>query len=249
MLTLGISSKGQVRTRLGPIVVSGVGQADDSALVSNDLHSLNFLLQLTNDFCRKYQVQLSSDKTKLLVYHRKDQQATVDYWQHINPIKVNGIPIKFSETAEHVGMLRSVVGNLPSLLARISAHKRALGAVLHSGLARSHRANPAASLRIQRLYTNPVLFSDIGSLVLNSQESQVVAQHHKETISNLQRLLHKTPRTVIYFLAGSLPGEAFLHLRQFSIFGMVSRLPRSVLHKHAVNVFKNVTLSRSSWFH
>ena len=30
---------------------------------------------------------------------------------------------------------------------------------------------------------------------------------------------------------------------------MVSRLPRSALNKHAINVFKNVTLSRSSWFH
>ena len=146
-------------------------------------------------------------------------------------------------------MLRSVVGNLPSLLTRISAHKRALGAVLFTGLARSHRANPAASLRIQQLYANPVLFSDIGSLVLTNQESQVIAQHHKETISNLQRLLHKTPRAVIYFLAGSLPGEAFLHLRQLSIFGMVSRLPNSILHKHAVNIFKNITQSRSSWFH
>ena len=129
---------------LGPLAVSGIGQADDTALVSNNLHSLNFLLHLTFDFCKKYQVQLCSDKTKLLVYHKKDQQDVVDYWEHANPIKVNGKQIGYSDVAEHVGVVRSVEGNLPSLLSRISSHKKALGAVLHTGLARSHRANPAA---------------------------------------------------------------------------------------------------------
>ena len=155
---------------LGPLTVSGKGQADDTALVSNSIHNLNFLLHLTTTFCSKYQVQLSSDKTKLLVYHKKDLKPAADYWEFVNPIQVNDIPIKFSETAEHVGVVRSVSGNLPSLLSRISAHKKALGAVLHTGLARSHRANPAASLRIQQVYANSVLFSGIGSHVLSEIE-------------------------------------------------------------------------------
>ena len=234
---------------LGPITVSGVGQADDTGLLANDIHKLLFLLHLTSNFCDKYQVQLSSEKTKLLVYHTKDQQDTIDYLKYVNPIKVNGEKINFTETAEHVGVVRSVSGNLPALLARISAHKKALGAVLHSGLARSHRGNPAASLRIQQIYANSVLFSGIGSLVLSEQESNIVSQHHKETISNLQRLLPLTPRAVIYFLAGTLPGAAFLHLRQLSIFGMITRLPANILHSHAKNIFSCVTSSQKSWFH
>ena len=231
---------------LGPLTVSSVGQADDTALVSTSIHNLNLLLYLTSIFCSRYQVTLSSDKTRLLAYHKGDMKDTVDYWQNANPIRVNDIPISFSNTAEHVGVVRSTSGNLPAIQARISAHKKALGAVLYAGLARSHRANPLASIRIQHIYCNSVLFSGIGSLVLSSNECKIVAQHHKETLSNLQRLLPLTPRPVIYFLAGTLPGEAHLHLRQLSLFSMVLRLPRNILHSHAKNIFNFVTCSPKS---
>ena len=134
-------------------------------------------------------MELCSDKTKLQVYNKSDLGDLADYVKQVNPIKVGGDKINFTDTAEHVGVLRSTAGNLPSILARVAAHKNALGAVLHTGMARSHRGNPAASLKIQQMYTNPVLFSGLGSLVLNDQEVNIVGQHHKETISNLQRLL------------------------------------------------------------
>ena len=39
---------------LGPVTVSGVGLADDTALLSNNLVQLYFLLHLTAIFCSKY---------------------------------------------------------------------------------------------------------------------------------------------------------------------------------------------------
>ena len=60
---------------LGPLTVSGIGQADDTALLANNINNLNFLLKLTESFCKKYQVQLSSEKTKLLAYAKKDIAA------------------------------------------------------------------------------------------------------------------------------------------------------------------------------
>ena len=48
------------------LVVSGVGQADDVCLLSNDLYSLNNLLQLTLNYCQQFHIELSADKTKLL---------------------------------------------------------------------------------------------------------------------------------------------------------------------------------------
>ena len=65
---------------------------------------------------------------------------------------------------------------------------------------------------------------------------------------NIQRLLPCTPRPVICFLAGSLPGTALLHLRQLTIFGMICRLPENILHTHACNIFGSLTPSSKSWF-
>ena len=114
--------------------------------------------------------------------------------------------------------------------------------------ARGHRGNPAAILRVEQLYGVPVLLSGLAPLILTNAEVNTIEQHHKDTIANIQRLFSRTPRAVTFFLAGSLPASALLHLRQLKLFGMISRLPNNVLHKHASNVFKFVTTTRKSWF-
>ena len=233
---------------LGNITVSAVGQADDTGLVSNRIQNLQFLLLLSQEFCKKYHVKLCAEKTKLQVFFTKDMKLMVDYAKKINPIYLNNEQIKFVETAEHVGILRSSTGNHLTILARIISHKKALAAVLHTGMARGHRGNPAASLRVEQLYALPVLLSGLGPLVLSKMEVTFIEQHHKETLRNLQRLLPRTPRPVICFLAGTLPGAAHLHLRQLSIFGMICRLSDNILHKHAENIFSYSTQSSKSWF-
>ena len=47
------------------ITISAIGQADDTALVANDLHSLKNLLQLTLYNRSKFNVELCAGKTVL----------------------------------------------------------------------------------------------------------------------------------------------------------------------------------------
>ena len=54
-------------------------------------------------------------------------------------------------------------GNSPNIAARISAHRKAVYSVLHAGLARSHRANPAAALRVVAVVGCAVLLSGLAS--------------------------------------------------------------------------------------
>ena len=166
----------------------------------------------------------------------------------VNHIIVNEKQIKFCSDAEHVGLLRSTSGNGPTLTARFNANRKALAAVLHSGLARGHQANPSASIKIEKLYALPVLLSGLGSLCLSKNEVDLVDRHFRETLRRLLRLRDKTPKCVIYFLAGCLPGSALLHLRQLCLFGMIIRLPNNILHQHARNIFEARTISPKSWF-
>ena len=56
---------------IGPVTVSDIGQADDVALISNDLHSLQCLLDLSLFYCQKYHVSLSPVKTKPKAFSNK----------------------------------------------------------------------------------------------------------------------------------------------------------------------------------
>ena len=114
-----------------------------------------------------------------------------------------------------MGIIRSTTsGNNPHILQRTTAHKRALGAVRTTGVARRHRGNPAASLRTEKMYGLPVLLSGLGCLYLLESEKKTLSQHYKETLQNLQKLYQNTPESVVFILVGSLPLLAHLHMRQ-----------------------------------
>ena len=234
---------------VGELIVSGIGIADDTALLSNSIHKLQNLLLLSQAFCKRFQVKLCPEKTKLLVFATKKMKLDVDYVMETNPVNIDGVQINFVDSAEHVGMMRSSAGNAPTILARFTAHRNALKAVLHTGMARGHRGNPAASLHVDQVYGIPVLLSGLGPLVLSKPEVNLVNQHHKEITSNLQRLLPNTPRSVVYFLGGTLPGEALLHIRQLTIFGMISRLQDNISHGIAKHVLSYDAPAAKSWFH
>ena len=177
-------------------------------------------------------------------------EMLTDYAKIISPVNINGTFIPFTDSAEHVGIVRSIHGNKPNILARLAAHRRAVFSVLPAGLARGHRGNPAASLRVERLYGVPVLLSGLATMVLSQPEISLIAGPFKQHIEKLLKLHKATPECVVWFLAGCLPAEALLHLRQMSLFGMISRLHQgsNLLADHARHIFATARASSKSWF-
>ena len=101
---------------------------------------------------------------------------------------------------------------------------------------------------MNQLYGIPVLLSGLASLVLSKKEVEIIDRHHSETLRKLLRLLKNTPRCVIYFLSGCLPGAALMHMRQFSLFGMICRLSNNILNQYAFNYFSEADQFKTSWF-
>jgi hypothetical protein len=234
-------------TVIAGIDVAGVGQADDTGFLSNDILQLQHLLNLSLLYCKKQQVQLSAAKTKLLVFSRHETDY-VKYVKLLSPLQIGDVPIEFVNTAEHVGVLRSVSGNLPHIHQRIVNHKGSLAKILSMGMSRRHRANPIAALRAENIFATPILFSGMASLFITKAESDVLALHVKETTENLLKLHSRTPDPVVFFLAGRLPGEALLHLKQLTLFGMICHLPGNILHTIAVQLLTTSSQSSRNWF-
>ena len=248
---LKVAQSSQLGAHIGSMTVSCIGQADDSCLIASSLSELQCLLLLTEEYCREYFVTLVPEKIKLLAYVPSGHEESVNYSKQTSPICINGQPIPFVDTAEHVGIVRSTsAGNMPNILARLSAHKKAYFALLPAGLAKANNGNPAASIRAERLFATPVLLSGLASLVLSKTEISFLATPYKQHMERLLKLHRGTPPCVIWFLAGCLPFEATLHLRQISLLGMISRLNDGInpLASHARHVYATAKTSSKSWF-
>ena len=77
----------------------------------------------------------------------------------------------------------------------------------------------------------------------------------KISLQQLKKLLPNTPRSVILFLGGQLPGEALVHLRQLTLFRTIGHLHKSVIHKLGTyikkerkNILSTSKLTSTSWF-
>ena len=70
---------------------------------------------------------------------------------------------------------------------------------------------------------------------------------YKRTIQNILKLGVNSSPSVVYFVAGSLPGAAILELKQLSLFGMVCRLLTNPINFHAKQILLSASASHS-WF-
>ena len=145
---------------------------------------------------------------------------------------------------------RPKLNNESNILARLTAHRRAVYGLLSAGLARSHRANPSATLRVEGVYGVPVLLSGLASLVLTSKEENMISQHYKVHLGRLLKLHQATPAPVVFMIAGCLPLRAQLHLKILSIFGHLCRLRArdNILVVLANNFYSSATYNPKSWF-
>ena len=100
------------------IAVAAIGQADDTVLVSNNLHSLQNLLHLSIEYCKRYNVELCQEKTKFQALAPRKLYKELEYRKDFSPVTLNGIKLKFSKYAEHVGNIHSTTGNLPNIMTR-----------------------------------------------------------------------------------------------------------------------------------
>ena len=211
---LEVAQSSQLGVELGgstPLVVSAIGQADDVALVSNEIFALQALLQLSLQYCQHHHVTLRGDKTKLQVFSDFRSDMAAYYAKLVSPITMEGKQVKFAKEVQHVGLTRSPSGNLPHILGRVEAHRKVLAGLLPVGLALGHNGNPAASLLIHNLYAISVLFSGLFSLALKSTEISLLDQVMKKTVQRLMKLMMKTPACTVAFLGGQLPATALLH--------------------------------------
>ena len=104
---------------LGSVIVSSIGQADETLLISDFLIKIYGLLHLATQYCQQYFVELIPEKMKFLAYVPKSPSHLVEIQKLSNPQSLDGHKILFSSCAKHVGIIWYFDGgNMPNILDR-----------------------------------------------------------------------------------------------------------------------------------
>ena len=74
-----------------------------------------------------------------------------------------------------------------------------------------------------------------------------IDQQYKRKLQNIVKLPISSPSSLVHFVAGSLPGTAILHLKQLTLFSMITRLAGDPLHVYAQHILSSSS-SPTSWF-
>ena len=73
--------------------------------------------------------------------------------------------------------------------------------------------------------------------------------HYRMSLKNALRIPRDSPDPFVYLISGSLPLEALVHIRQFSLVLQLNRLgPEHSSFKHAVFVLQSLPLPKWSWW-
>ena len=145
------------------------------------IYLLHSILKTSQSYCIKFHVSLATEKTKLMAFYTKKHTPYVNYLSQLDLISLNDTQLKFNSTADHVGILRSNLGNLPHIEDRIAARKKSLFAVLPAGLARKHNGNIAAALHVDRVFSVPILLSGLNALVLSKKKYDILNFSNRNT--------------------------------------------------------------------
>ena len=90
--------------------------------------------------------------------------------------------------------------------------------------------------------------SGVAALSLLKSETAFLSHHYKTTLEGLLKIHNRTPEPFVFFIAGSLPFQALLHLRQLGLFGMICRAEENILHDLAKQILTSSPENSHSWF-
>ena len=211
--TLDTSSLG---VWVGPINVSVTGVADDSYLMSSSQSGLQALIEIAENYGRRYNVKYGAAKTKITVVGSK---VDMEYYSDTTPWRMGGDAVKVTEDNEHLGQIVSGIRQEgKNIDERMKKGRGNLFSMLGSAFAYKCLLSPLVKMHLFRTFACPIFRSGLSSFALRTQQLSPLAVLHRKVLKSFLQLSKTAPTPAIHFLLGELPMEGKIHRDMFSLF-------------------------------
>jgi hypothetical protein len=195
---------------LGNVYIGTPTCADDVAIIERDSNNLQIMINVISRYAKQHHYKINPLKTRI---HDCSKHPSVDEcWE------MNGIDIKPSYSAVHLGVTRSGIKEVElNIEERIKCARRTQYGLLRTGFHGTNGIDPITAYQIYKSYVLPRLLYGLEILPLTRTQINLLEGFHRKSIRYMQLLPQRTAVSTVYLLIGAYPVEAKIHLRQLPL--------------------------------
>ena len=180
--------------------------ADDSVILSHNKHDLQYSLQVFNEYCTTWKLQINANKSKILIFgrDRKDYVFTL-----------NGITLEKVKTFKYLGVMFSGNGRyIPAIKHNVQQANKAAFSIA----SRSKQLNlsPSCQIHIINTIVKPILL--YGCEVFCFDNIAPIEQCYIQCLKRILRVNKSTPTCMVYNETGCRPIKFDICERALSFF-------------------------------
>lgn len=219
--------------------------ADDLALVSNNPVELQMMIDITADFSRREGYMLQPAKSVVIpINTSKPIEIEKDFWT------VKNKPMPVVTKSSHIG-IQKCQNNSAQLTVEenIKKARRTVYSLMGTGFHGRNGLDPETIINLLKIYVIPILNYGMEILIPLGKQLETLHLYFKKLVKQLLSLPRNVADPAIYILSGLMPIEAQIHVKALTLFGNISRAPKTSTEWRIAERQLQVKSSNShSWF-
>ena len=198
---------------IGTIYIGTPTCADDQLLLASTQTDLQAMISHCHGYSKIHGYNLHPEKSTVTrIINTGNQQPT---WS----LGDNNMPE--TDHFNHLGLVWKEGCITPNIPDRIQVARRTSYALMGTGVHGKNGLSPVVSLKIINTYVIPRLLYGLEATVLSKKQLEDLERFHKGLLRKIQGLPGNVASEATYYMLGTIPIEAQLHIRALSLFGAI----------------------------
>lgn len=234
--------------KIGNISTNNTACADDIALISENHHEAQILVNMATDFAYMEGYELQPTKSVVINVEAKRNQPSNTNSNLI--MGNNNMPTV--EKAVHLGITRtsSLIDNMTvNVEENIKKARRSAYGLFGNGFHGYNGLDVDTMIHLYKIYIQPVLLYGLELILPHGKYLEKLEIAQKRLLKQILALPNSVADIAVYILTGILPVEAQIHIRALGLFNNISQQPENSIEKALAR--RQLTLkpdTSSSWF-
>ncbi|CAC5367675.1 unnamed protein product [Mytilus coruscus] len=233
---------------IGETLINAVACADDVAIVSENPHDLQYLVNIAAQYSEDHHYLLQPLKSVVLQVQPSNRKKPDD------PvcISINNNTMPVTDKSPHLGILRSTTSQKTqdaTVEQNITKSRRAAYSLMSAGMHGENGLDPSTAIQLFRTFVQPILTYGLEVILPTSQNLLKLEKFQKKILKQILSLPISAPDPSIYILSGILPIEAQIDQKSLNLFNNICNQNEENLEKKIARrqlIAKNE--ESNSWF-